>query len=182
VSDIFIAPATCVGRNDTETGSYMQQQQDQGMRDPLHGKRFSSCTPVEHACTVSLSFSLHSCNLLPLTHKRESRGPLQKRSSGFLCFASSFSELSFAYLYPLLQISVNNTTTRTGCRVLLSGGPNKYKPLCTRFCAIVQGSARNPRNLLSAVREPCQSLSKGINNKAPHIVPSLEEYDECIII
>jgi hypothetical protein len=41
------------------------------------------------------------------------------------------AKLSLAYLYPLLQISVNNITTKTGRRTLLSRGPNQYKSSCT---------------------------------------------------
>jgi hypothetical protein len=56
------------------------------------------------------------------------------------------SSLSRPFVPPL-QISANNTATRTGRRVLLSGGRNHYKSLCTPICATILGPTRNPRNL-----------------------------------
>jgi hypothetical protein len=49
----------------------------------------SSRTPVEHARAHPLSPSLHSCNVLPLVYKRESRGPFQGTCSDFLLFPFS---------------------------------------------------------------------------------------------
>jgi hypothetical protein len=56
---------------------------------------------------------------------------------------------SITHLYPLQQISANNKAMWTGRRVLLSGGPNQYKSLCTPICATIRGPALNPRNSLA---------------------------------
>jgi hypothetical protein len=114
------------------------------------GKRFLLYPFLTVLC-LSLSFSLHSCSLLRLAYKRESRGPFLYRL--WLLFTSSFSsreELSISLflllqpwarlgshptetwgqtpsltlLYPLLEISANNTAVWTGHRVLLFEGPN----------------------------------------------------------
>jgi hypothetical protein len=133
---------------------------------PAEWERFSSRTPVEHA----RAHSLYSCNLLPLAFKREIRGPFRGTSSGLFTVTSSFSSReeppsstssqpwllriietwdqapSLAHLYPLLQISANNTTSQTGRRVLLSGDPNQYKSCVPPICATVRGPTRNLRN------------------------------------
>jgi hypothetical protein len=143
---------------------------------PTAWERFSSRTPIEHARAHSLTLSTHvTCSPW---HIKGRVGVLSKgQGSSLFNVTSSFfsreeplffnlqpamastnyrdlgsSSLSCPFV-PLLQISANNTTTRTGRRVLLSGGPYQYKSCVPPFA--------QPFEARHAIREIyCRRLEK----------------------
>jgi hypothetical protein len=92
-SEAFIAWASCLAPH-----AHLLSMQELTLSHPLS--------------THVTSPSLHSCNLPPLTYKRESRGPFQGTGSNFLLFPSLFSSegsaLSFfpssTFSHPWLKI------------------------------------------------------------------------------
>jgi hypothetical protein len=109
VLEAFVAPATSMWRGDTRTGNHTWQQQPEGTKGGGTRCMRRKLPPVYLLNMHTLSFSLHSCNLLPSAYKRESWGSLRK---GALAFDFLLSLLSrgalpfFFYLQPAMILTL----------------------------------------------------------------------------
>jgi hypothetical protein len=164
VSEAFIAPATCLERHDAGTSNHTWQQQPARAKGGGTCCMRRKLPPVHMLDMHALSFSLSTYVTYSIWHIKGRAGVLSKgqvvtfyflpfispleRSSLFLLLPPAIHGSqkttetwdrapSLAHLYPILQISTNNTSTQTRRRVLLPGGPNQYKSLCTPICATV---------------------------------------------